>query len=97
MVSAPFSKPDIHLPADIVEEIMRIDGLDNVEIPNAITISPSVETNRSKHIYREKTANYLVGLGFNEIFTNSITNAAYFDEAGTEHGGKTVEQPERRS
>lgn len=80
VVTAPFSKPDIHLPADIVEEIMRIDGLDNVEIPNAITISPSVETNRNKHIYREKVANYLVGLGFNEIFTNSITNAAYFDE-----------------
>lgn len=80
VASAPFSKPDIHLPADIVEEIMRIDGLDNVEIPKAITISPSVDTNRSKHIYTEKTANYLVGLGFNEIFTNSITNAAYFDE-----------------
>lgn len=80
LVTAPFSKPDIHLPADIVEEIMRIDGLDNVEIPHAITISPSVETDRNKHIYREKTANYLVGAGFNEIFTNSITNAAYFDE-----------------
>jgi phenylalanyl-tRNA synthetase beta chain len=80
LVSAPFSKPDIHLPADIVEEIMRIDGLDNIEIPNAITISPSVETDRNKHIYREKTANYLVGAGFNEIFTNSITNAAYFDD-----------------
>jgi phenylalanyl-tRNA synthetase beta chain len=80
LVTAPYSKPDIHLPADIVEEIMRIDGLDNVEIPQAITISPSVETNRNKHIYQEKTANYLVGLGFNEIFTNSITNAAYFDE-----------------
>jgi phenylalanyl-tRNA synthetase beta chain len=80
VVTAPFSKPDIHLPADIVEEIMRIDGLDNVEIPNSITISPSVEPNRTKHTYREKMANYLVGLGFNEIFTNSITNAAYFDE-----------------
>jgi phenylalanyl-tRNA synthetase beta chain len=81
VAAAPLSKPDIHLPADIVEEIMRIDGLDNVEIPKAITISPSVEPNRSKHIYREKTSDYLVGLGFNEIFTNSITNAAYFDEA----------------
>jgi phenylalanyl-tRNA synthetase beta chain len=80
LVTAPFSKPDIHLPADIVEEIMRIDGLDNIEIPKAITISPSVETDRHKHIYREKTANYLVGAGFNEIFTNSITNAAYFDD-----------------
>ncbi|AEW01824.1 phenylalanine--tRNA ligase subunit beta [Niastella koreensis] len=81
VAAAPLSKPDIHLPADIVEEIMRIDGLDNVEIPKAITISPSVEPNRSKHIYREKTSDYLVGLGFNEIFTNSITNATYFDEA----------------
>jgi phenylalanyl-tRNA synthetase beta chain len=80
LVAAPFSKPDIHLPADVVEEIMRIDGLDNIEIPGAITISPSVETDRYKYTYREKAANYLVGLGFNEIFTNSITNAAYFNE-----------------
>lgn len=82
VVAAPYSKPDIHLPADLVEEIMRIDGLDNVEIPTSITISPSVETNRNKYIYQEKIANYLVGLGFDEIFTNSITNAAYFNEAG---------------
>ena len=80
LVAAPFSKPDIHLPADVVEEIMRIDGLDNVEIPTSIAISPSVDTNRIKYVNHEKAANYLVGLGFNEIFTNSITNAAYFSE-----------------
>jgi phenylalanyl-tRNA synthetase beta chain len=80
-VNAPYSKPDISLPADVVEEIMRIDGLDNVEIPTSIMISPSIEIDGYKHTYKEKTANYLVGLGFNEIFTNSITNAAYFDEA----------------
>lgn len=79
-VAAPFSKPDIHLPADVVEEIMRIDGLDNVEIPGRISISPSVETNRLKYTSQDKVANYLVGSGFNEIFTNSITNAAYFSE-----------------
>lgn len=79
-VAAPYWKPDIALQADVVEEIMRIDGLDNIEIPAAITISPSVETDRYKHTYKEKTANYLSSLGFNEIFTNSITNAAYFDE-----------------
>jgi phenylalanyl-tRNA synthetase beta chain len=80
VVTAPYSKPDISLPADVVEEIMRIDGLDNIEIPSLIALSPSIETNRYKYIYREKTADYLVGLGFNEIFTNSITNAAYFSE-----------------
>lgn len=84
-VTVPFSKPDIGLPADIVEEIMRIDGLDNIEIPSAITISPSVEHEGYKHAYKEKIANYLAAIGFNEIFTNSITNAAYFDEKDLEN------------
>ena len=79
-VAVPYHKPDISLPADIVEEVLRIDGLDNIDIPDAITITPSVEENYAKETYKEKVANYLVGLGFNEIMTNSITNAAYFSE-----------------
>jgi phenylalanyl-tRNA synthetase beta chain len=79
-VLVPTSKPDISLPADIVEEIMRIDGYDNIEIPTAITISPSVEVDGYKQTYKEKVANFLVGKGFFEIFTNSITNSAYFDD-----------------
>ena len=80
-VAVPFSKPDITLPADIVEEIMRIDGLDNIDIPAMITIAPSPETNNTATAYKEKTIGYLTGLGFNEIFTNSITNAAYYSQA----------------
>lgn len=79
-VLVPYHKPDISLPADIAEEVLRIDGLDNVEIPEAITITPSVEENYAIETYREKVANYLVGLGFHEILTNSITNSAYFSE-----------------
>jgi phenylalanyl-tRNA synthetase beta chain len=79
-VAVPFSKPDISLPADLVEEVLRIDGLDNIEIPTAITITPSVEENYLQQSLKEKTANYLVGLGFHEMMTNSITNAAYFSE-----------------
>ena len=79
-VAAPFSKPDISLPADIVEEILRIDGLDNIDIPTAITITPSVEENYLGHTLKEKVANYFIGLGFHEMMTNSITNAAYFTE-----------------
>ncbi|MEO7532042.1 MAG: phenylalanine--tRNA ligase subunit beta, partial [Sediminibacterium sp.] len=80
-VAVPYSKPDISIPADIVEEILRIDGLDNIEIPQAITISPSVESLRVKESLRDKIAGYLVGQGFVEILTNSITNSKYFDEA----------------
>lgn len=80
-VAVPYHKPDISLPADLVEEVLRIDGYDNVEIPQAIMISPSVEESYEKESYREKTANYLVGLGFNEILTNSIVNSAWYDKA----------------
>jgi phenylalanyl-tRNA synthetase beta chain len=79
-VSVPFSKPDISLQADIVEEILRIDGLDNIAIPTSITMSPAVETLGIKDVLKDKIAMYLVGQGFNEIFTNSITNSNYFDE-----------------
>jgi len=77
-VAVPFCKPDISLPADLVEEVIRIDGLDNITIPTTISISPSVEALTVKDALREKIATYLVGKGFNEIFTNSITNSKYF-------------------
>ena len=85
-VNVPFSKPDISLPADLVEEIIRIDGLDNIGIPTTITISPSINLLGFKESLKEKVANYLAGQGFNEIVTNSITNSKYFNEevlAGT--------------
>ncbi|NCI48844.1 phenylalanine--tRNA ligase subunit beta [Sediminibacterium roseum] len=89
-VGVPYSKPDISIPADIVEEILRIDGLDNIEIPATITISPSVENLRVKEALRDKIAGYLVGQGFVEILTNSITNSRYFDEAVLETTVKMI-------
>ena len=62
------------------EEIMRIDGLDSVEIPSTISISPSNDGTSQNNLLREKVAGMLTGIGFYEIFTNSITNSAYFDE-----------------
>ena len=79
-VAVPFSKPDISLPADIVEEILRIDGLDNVEITGSLTFTPTIDENIAKETLKEKIALYLVGRGFSEIITNSITNSKYFSE-----------------
>ncbi|MFN2458391.1 MAG: phenylalanine--tRNA ligase subunit beta [Chitinophagaceae bacterium] len=79
-VQVPYHKPDVFLPADIVEEILRIDGLDNIAIPGTITISPSVEPKSNTSMFREKAANFLVGQGFSEILTNSLTNSKYISE-----------------
>ncbi|HLZ88065.1 MAG TPA: phenylalanine--tRNA ligase subunit beta, partial [Puia sp.] len=89
-VAVPWHKPDISLPADLVEEIMRIDGLDNIAIPAAITISPSVEVGVSQASWKSAVAHYLVGQGFNEILTNSITNSAYFSEQELETTVKMI-------
>ena len=90
MVEVPYSKPDISIPADIVEEILRIDGLDNVDIPTMISISPSVEKLGIKENVKEKISSFLVGKGFTEILTNSITNGKYFDESVAAHTVKMI-------
>ncbi len=77
-VEVPYSNPDISIPADIIEEIMRIDGLDNIEIPSSISITPSIDAGLPEAAKKEKVASWLVGNGFHEIFTNSITNSKYF-------------------
>jgi len=79
-VAVPYHKPDISLPADLVEEVLRIDGLDNIAIPSSITISPSIDPLEQKEKFKDKIAQFLVGRGFTEILTNSITNSAYFSE-----------------
>ena len=84
LIAVPYHKPDIKIPADLVEEIMRIDGFDHIEIPANIHISPSVETGRESAAIQEKTAGFLVGCGFSEIFTNSITNSTYYSESEME-------------
>lgn len=78
-VAVPTNKTDVSQPADIVEEILRIDGLDNVQIPEQLNISltrPAV----SDWGERNKLANILCGLGFSELITNSIVNSKYYPE-----------------
>ena len=89
-VAVPWHKPDIHLPADLVEEVMRIDGLDNIVIPATISISPAIESDGPGAARKKAVAHWLVGQGFNEILTNSITNSAYFTDAELETAVKMI-------
>jgi phenylalanyl-tRNA synthetase beta chain len=83
-VAVPTHKPDIEQPADLVEEILRIDGLDNIPIPTTIRISPAVGFDDRPARWQEKISDLLAGQGFQEIVTNSITNLAYFNESESE-------------
>lgn len=89
-VSVPYHKPDVSLPADIVEEVLRIDGLDNITIPSAITISPSIEELYKPNQLKEKISGVLTGLGYTEILTNSITNSAWLTESELQQSVKLM-------
>ncbi len=73
----PTNKADVTSPADIVEEILRIDGLDNITIPSRLNIALT-KPMPSDVADRERIANLLCGMGLHEIVTNSIVNSKYF-------------------
>lgn len=75
----PSNKTDVSQPADIVEEILRIDGLDNIEIPGRLNIAltKALANDRPQ---RDRIAELLCGMGLQEIVTNSIVNSKYYPE-----------------
>lgn len=81
-LEVPTNKPDVTQPADIVEEILRIDGLDNIAIPEKLNIS-LIKALPSDREIRQRMAQLLCGAGLQEIVTNSITNSKYYPEHPT--------------
>lgn len=79
-LEVPSNKPDVKQPADIAEEVLRIDGLDNVEIPSRLNISLHRRPAPASRKWKEKMATYLTAAGLQEIVTNSITNSKYYTE-----------------
>jgi len=75
----PSNKTDVKQAADIVEELLRIDGLDNITIPQRLSIS-LVKALPNDRLEREKIASLLCGMGFQEILTNSISNSKYYTD-----------------
>lgn len=78
-LKVPTNKTDVKQQADIVEEILRIDGLDNIEIPERLNISLNRPMPNNREI-KEKLADQLCGMGFQELVTNSIVNSKYYPE-----------------
>jgi len=76
-LKVPTNKADVHQPADIVEEVLRIDGLDNVVIPSRLNIS-LIGKKQDDRGMRERLAELLCGMGVQEIVTNSIVNSKYY-------------------
>ena len=93
LIDVPTCKVDVTRPADVVEEILRIYGYDNIAIPSRIhaSISRAVKPNADQ--LQQKISDRLVANGFYEIMNNSLTRAAYsemFEDFDPEHNVKIL-------
>ena len=77
----PAYRVDVKRPCDVVEDILRIYGYNNVEIPlqlkGTLTIPTDEDRNRK---YINLISEQLVGGGFNEILNNSLTKVSYYKD-----------------
>ena len=80
-VEVPGYRVDVTRPCDVVEDILRIYGYNNVEIPTQLKSSLVIKGEEDqKHKLANMVSEQLVGAGFNEILNNSLTKAAYYTE-----------------
>jgi len=78
----PSNKTDVSQPADIVEEVLRIDGLDNIALTGRIDIALT-KGQQNDRVLREQMAEQLCGMGLQEVVTNSIVNSKYYPNDDT--------------
>ena len=80
-ILVPAYRVDVKHPCDVVEDILRIYGYNNVEIPlqlkGTLTIPTDEDRNRK---YINLISEQLVGGGFNEILNNSLTKVSYYKD-----------------
>ena len=78
-IEVPAYRVDVQRPCDVVEDILRIYGYNNVEIPTQLKSCLVVKGDEDmKHRLADTVSEQLVGCGFNEILNNSLTKGAYY-------------------
>ena len=79
-LAVPPYRVDVQRDCDVIEDILRIYGYNNVEIPSTLKSSLTTKGEEDKsNKLQNLIAEQLVGCGFNEILNNSLTRAAYYD------------------
>ena len=79
-VAVPRYRVDVQRPADLIEDILRIYGYNNVEIPERMSSSLSYVQKPDKERLTNLVADMLSSMGFTETMSNSLTKAAYYED-----------------
>ncbi len=78
-VCVPPYRVDVQREADLIEDILRIYGYDNVEIPEHVNSSLSYAPRPNRDKIANTLSDLLASIGFREIMSNSQTKAAYYE------------------
>jgi phenylalanyl-tRNA synthetase beta chain len=76
-LTIPAYRNDVQREVDVIEEILRVYGYNNIGITNKLNASISNTSKFENHKIENIVANQLVGQGFHEIMTNSLTTDKY--------------------
>jgi len=76
-LSIPFYRVDVQREVDVIEEILRIFGYNNVEFKEKLNASIAPTSKFEDYKIQNIIGNFLASKGFNEILANSLTSPAY--------------------
>lgn len=91
VLAVPTYRVDVTREADVVEEILRIFGYDNVEIPEKVSSTLNFSKKPDNFTMQSIACGFLTGNGFNEIMCNSLTKKDYYEKLTTYPACSSVE------
>ncbi|MEI5986398.1 phenylalanine--tRNA ligase subunit beta [Sphingobacterium sp. PU5-4] len=82
-VLVPAFKVDVTREIDVVEEVLRIYGYNNIELKSQIKASLNTSEKPDKEVLLNQVADFLIGNGYREILSNSLTKSDYLEDDAT--------------
>jgi phenylalanyl-tRNA synthetase beta chain len=89
-LTVPSYRVDVTRPADIVEEILRVYGYNNVEFSSKVNASVETSDRFASYKLENVVAEQLRAAGFTEIMSNSLTTPKYIKLSGDINEKSTV-------
>lgn len=90
LLHIPPYRVDVRREADVIEEILRIYGFNNIEVPTKVNSTLSYSEKPDDFRLKNLIADLLAGNGFHEIMNNSLTKSGYFEQLETYRPENTV-------
>ena len=88
-LAVPSYRVDVTREIDVVEEVLRIFGFNNVPLPEKLNSTITLRTKPDADKIQRSVAEFLVGLGYSEMMNNSLTSSNYIQKFGNDVFGVT--------